>query len=106
MASSRIKVVVLGCYGVGKTCLVARLTHDHFRHQDYTYGANCDFLHFNTALAKLKLEIWDVMGIETFVRCHAAYTRGASMLILCYDVSLCSRRQSSPVPLSGFCISS
>lgn len=64
---TRIKILILGSKGVGKTALVSRLTQDHFPTKHYpTLG--CEFYNFG-------LEI----GSETDLLCHIVDTSESVM---------------------------
>eukprot|EP00995_Heteronema_vittatum_P002149 NODE_1308_length_1003_cov_1362.149895_g910_i0.p1 GENE.NODE_1308_length_1003_cov_1362.149895_g910_i0~~NODE_1308_length_1003_cov_1362.149895_g910_i0.p1 ORF type:complete len:213 (+),score=44.55 NODE_1308_length_1003_cov_1362.149895_g910_i0:74-712(+) len=83
-----VKTVVIGDAGVGKTSLLLRYTDDIF---DYNYLATIgvDFriqtLEENGQL--VKMQIWDTAGQERFRTITRGYYRGASAVLLCFDLT-------------------
>eukprot|EP00980_Cylindrotheca_fusiformis_P020246 scaffold7317_cov114-Cylindrotheca_fusiformis.AAC.2 len=82
---------MLGDSGVGKTCLVARLTNPErpFNHDiSATMGIEFDTQMLDTEHGKVKAQIWDTAGQERFARVLLpAYFRTAKGVILVYDIT-------------------
>lgn len=84
------KVIIIGDYKVGKTTLLCKYTG---RELPRTGSAGTEIsVDFRTktlrrADKKVKLQIWDIAGQERFRTAVASYYRGASGVILVYDVS-------------------
>lgn len=84
------KTVFLGASGVGKSSIVLRLIKNHFNEfSESTIGAS--FLTKTVTvperpLEPVKLEIWDTAGQERYDSLLPMYYRGASVVLLIYDV--------------------
>lgn len=88
----RVKVVIVGDSGVGKTALACRYCSGRFNdHLGATVGI--DFLVKRIELdgEKLKLSVWDTAGQEKFNPMVAAYYRDAHVVVIAFD---CSKRSS------------
>ncbi|KAG8874309.1 Insulin-like growth factor 2 mRNA-binding protein 3 [Tulasnella sp. 332] len=83
----RIKLVLIGDSGVGKSALLLRLTNESFHLEPSTIGV--DFIASTMDLngARVKLLIWDTSGQERFAKMGSAYYRRTQGVILVYDVS-------------------
>jgi len=86
---SRIKMVLLGDSGVGKSCLVLRFVRGHFDPSSkVTVGAA--FMSHPVALpdsSTVKFEIWDTAGQERYASLAPLYYRGASAAAIVYDIT-------------------
>ncbi|KAJ7559416.1 hypothetical protein O6H91_04G084000 [Diphasiastrum complanatum] len=85
----RIKLVLLGDSGVGKSCIVLRFVRGQFDPSSkVTVGAS--FLSQTIALqdsTTVKFEIWDTAGQERYASLAPLYYRGASAAIVVYDIT-------------------
>ncbi|RWS15991.1 ras-related protein Rab-30-like protein 2 [Dinothrombium tinctorium] len=82
------KIVFIGNAGVGKTCLVRRLTQRTFSSgQAATIGVDFMIKTLFVNGLKVKLQIWDTAGQERFRSITQSYYRSAHCLILVYDIS-------------------
>ncbi|KAG8851011.1 Insulin-like growth factor 2 mRNA-binding protein 3 [Tulasnella sp. 330] len=83
----RIKLVLIGNSGVGKSALLLRLTKESFHLEPSTIGV--DFIASTMDLngVRVKLLIWDTSGQERFAKMASAYYRRTQGVILVYDVS-------------------
>lgn len=85
----RVKLVLLGDSGVGKSCLVLRYVRNTFdANSKITVGAA--FMSHNVALPdgqSLKFEIWDTAGQERYLSLAPLYYRGAHAAAVVYDVT-------------------
>eukprot|EP00793_Prasinoderma_coloniale_P001079 PRCOL_00006070-RA len=85
----RVKLVLLGDSGVGKSCIVLRFVHGQFDPSSkVTVGAA--FLSQTVALAdstSVKFEIWDTAGQERYASLAPLYYRGASAAAVVFDIT-------------------
>lgn len=85
----RVKLVLLGDSGVGKSCLVLRYVRNTFDpNSKITVGAA--FMSHNVALPdgqSLKFEIWDTAGQERYLSLAPLYYRGAHAAAVVYDTT-------------------
>lgn len=83
----RVKMVLLGSSGVGKSSLALRFVKNEFRGTSPTVG--CAYLtqvvHLRDAI--LRFEIWDTAGQEKYHSVTPLYYRGAHAALLVYDIS-------------------
>ncbi|XP_010783446.1 ras-related protein Rab-17-like, partial [Notothenia coriiceps] len=87
MRTLRVKMVLLGGSGVGKSSLALRFCKDEFRRTSPTVG--CAYLTQLVHLreATLRFEIWDTAGEEKYHSVTPLYYRGAHAALLVYDIS-------------------
>lgn len=82
------KVVLVGNAGVGKTCLVRRFTQGMFPPgQGATIGVDFMIKTVEIDGEKIKLQIWDTAGQESFRSITRSYYRGAAGALLVYDIT-------------------
>ncbi|XP_040004332.1 ras-related protein Rab-17-like isoform X2 [Xiphias gladius] len=83
----RVKMVLLGSSGVGKSSLALRFGKDEFRNTSPTVG--CAYLTRVVHLrdVTLRFEIWDTAGQEKYHSVTPLYYRGAHAALLVYDIS-------------------
>mmetsp|Transcript_21392 Transcript_21392/g.53105 ORF Transcript_21392/g.53105 Transcript_21392/m.53105 type:complete len:235 (-) Transcript_21392:1659-2363(-) len=85
----RVKLVLLGDSGVGKSCIVLRFVRGQFdSNSKVTVGAA--FLSQTVALpdsTTVKFEIWDTAGQERYASLAPLYYRGASAAAVVYDIT-------------------
>uniref|UniRef100_A0A673B673 RAB17, member RAS oncogene family n=1 Tax=Sphaeramia orbicularis TaxID=375764 RepID=A0A673B673_9TELE len=83
----RVKMVLLGSSGVGKSSLAVRFAKNEFRDTSPTVG--CAFLTqvVHVSDASLRFEIWDTAGQEKYHSVTPLYYRGAHAALLVYDIS-------------------
>ncbi|TMS06220.1 Ras-related protein Rab-17 [Larimichthys crocea] len=83
----KVKLVLLGSSGVGKSSLALRFSKDEFRRTSPTVG--CAYLTRVVHLSNvtLRLEIWDTAGQEKYHSVTPLYYRGAHAALLVYDIS-------------------
>ncbi|CAL5223554.1 g6087 [Coccomyxa viridis] len=88
-AIPRIKLVLLGDSGVGKSCLVLRYVRGQFDPSSkVTVGAA--FMSHSVHLqdgTTVKFEIWDTAGQERYASLAPLYYRGASAACVVYDIT-------------------
>ncbi|KAL7214914.1 hypothetical protein ACSBR1_027155 [Camellia fascicularis] len=85
----RVKLVLLGDSGVGKSCIVLRFVRGQFDPTSkVTVGAS--FLSQTIALqdsTTVKFEIWDTAGQERYAALAPLYYRGAAVSVIVYDIT-------------------
>ncbi|KAL8257749.1 hypothetical protein R6Q59_029790 [Mikania micrantha] len=85
----RVKLVLLGDSGVGKSCIVLRFVRGQFDPTSkVTVGAS--FLTQTIALqdsTTVKFEIWDTAGQERYAALAPLYYRGAAIAVVVYDIT-------------------
>lgn len=87
-----LKYIIIGDSEVGKSSLLLRFTEQHFQPvHDLTIGVEFGAKLLEVDDRKVKLEIWDTAGQETFLSITRSYYRGADGALLVYDVG---RRES------------
>ncbi|GMI08382.1 hypothetical protein TrRE_jg5948 [Triparma retinervis] len=92
------KIVMLGDSGVGKTCLVCRLTNPNaVLNTDVpaTMGIEFDTQLINTSVGTVKAQIWDTAGQERFARVLLpTYFRKAKGVLMVFDLTNAATLQS------------
>jgi len=84
----KIKLLMIGDSGVGKSCLVQRFSRDEFPSDHIaTIGIDYEVKTLDVDDQKVKLQLWDTAGMERFRTITYAYYRGAHGVILVYDVT-------------------
>lgn len=86
-SSVDLKVVVLGDASVGKTSVINRYCNDHFSTDTLaTIGAGFFTHQVATPTGDVTLMVWDTAGEERFRSVTPSLLRGASGLVLVYDM--------------------
>lgn len=88
MVNGRMKVVVVGDVGVGKTSLLQQYKNKRFN-QNYTTTINIDFFEKDIKVkdSELRLQIWDFTGQEEQKETLKSYYRDAEVFYVVYDVT-------------------
>ncbi|CAF2097178.1 unnamed protein product [Rotaria magnacalcarata] len=82
------KLLLIGDSGVGKTCILFRFSDDSFNASFIsTIGIDFKIKTIELNGRKIKLQIWDTAGQERFHTITTSYYRGASGIMLVYDVT-------------------
>ncbi|CCI47853.1 unnamed protein product [Albugo candida] len=82
-----LKFIIIGDSEVGKSSLLLQFTEQHFQAiHDLTIGVEFGAKLLDVEGRKVKLEIWDTAGQETFLSITRSYYRGADGALLVYDV--------------------
>lgn len=81
------KILIIGDSGVGKSSILLRFDEDKFNnHFLSTIGIDFRSKIIPIEKTRIKLQLWDTSGQERFKSITNAYYRGASGVILVYDV--------------------
>ena len=83
------KYIVIGDSSVGKSCLLLQFTDQRFlESHELTIGVEfgARMVHVEDKV-RLKLQIWDTAGQESFMSITRSYYRGAAAALLVYDVT-------------------
>lgn len=84
----RIKILMLGDSGVGKSSLVLRWTLDTFSPSLVsTVGVNFKSKKITMRGQPVQVQVWDTAGQEHFHKITTSYYKGAHGIMLVYDVS-------------------
>jgi len=86
----RMKVVLVGSTGVGKTCISNMFVDNEFIHTDLTTGFDIATKIVPlgpTTHSTTKIQIWDLSGQWSFRSVTAQYYRGANIAIYVYDMT-------------------
>lgn len=84
----RIKLLLLGDSGVGKSSLIMRWTLDSFSPSlTSTVGVNFKSKKINYHGELMQVQVWDTAGQENFHKITTSYYKGAQGIMLVYDVS-------------------
>ncbi|XP_066484041.1 ras-related protein Rab-2B [Tiliqua scincoides] len=82
------KYVIIGDTGVGKSCLLLQFTDKRFMAvHDLTIGVEFGSRMITIDNKKVKLQIWDTAGQESFRSITRSYYRGAAGALLVYDIT-------------------
>ena len=84
----KLKVVVVGDSGVGKTNLIKRFATDTFSY-DSKATVGVEFISKSYIINKkvFKIEIWDTAGQERYKAITSAYYKGAKGCLIVYDTT-------------------
>lgn len=84
----KLKLLLLGDSGVGKTSLIRVFSGDPFS-ESMLATAGVDFKLRNITIEEeeVALQVWDTAGQERFHRITTAYYKGANGIVLVYDVN-------------------
>ena len=81
----KIKLVLFGNSGAGKTCIVQRMRYNTFNYDvNMTIGAAYTI---DTVEDNLRIEMWDTAGQERFRALTKIYYQDADIAILVYDIT-------------------
>ena len=86
--TGKLQRISLTNTGVGKSCLLLQFTDQRFRQQhDLTIGVEFGSRTIEINDKKIKLQIWDTAGQESFKSITRSYYRGAAGALLVYDIT-------------------
>ncbi|KAJ1979561.1 Ras- protein Rab-2A [Dimargaris verticillata] len=82
------KYIIIGDTGVGKSCLLLQFTDNRFQPtHDLTIGVEFGARIVTVGNKRIKLQIWDTAGQESFRSITRSYYRGAAGALLVYDIT-------------------
>ena len=86
--SKKVKTVLVGDAGVGKTCIAERISHDVFNDNTYaTVGAANLSVVIPSSRGDITFTIWDTAGQERYRSLAPMYFTGAYCAILVFDIT-------------------
>ena len=86
--SYQFKYIIIGDAAVGKSCLMLNFIDKRFRSEhDLTIGVEFGSKIIDVKGTKIKLQIWDTAGSESFKSITRSYYRSAAGALLVYDIS-------------------
>ena len=84
----RVKLLILGDSGVGKSSILIRYTEEKFNHSHIaTIGLDFKTKTIEIDGKKLEMQVWDTAGTEKFRVITRTYYQGSSGIIIAYDCS-------------------
>lgn len=84
----KIKLLMLGDSGVGKTCLMRRYADGTFNeHVLSTAGVDFAVKTITAGNKRIAVQIWDTAGQERFHKITRTYYKGANGIVLVFDVT-------------------
>ena len=82
------KMIIIGNSGVGKSCLMHRVTTNEFSEDhEVTVGVEFGSLLVKLEETVLKMQIWDTAGQESFQSITKIFYRGAHAVLLTYSIA-------------------
>ena len=88
-ADALFKVIMIGDTGVGKSCVINRLTKDNFDEQvQVTIGV--EFGNYVIRMNErhlISLQIWDTAGQESYRNITRSFYKGSHAVIMVYSVT-------------------
>jgi len=86
--SYQFKYIIIGDAAVGKSCLMLNFIDKRFRSEhDLTIGVEFGSKIIDVKGTKIKLQIWDTAGSESFKSITRSYYRAAAGALLVYDIT-------------------
>lgn len=83
------KLIIIGDTGVGKSCILSRLTKgEHRSEHNVTIGV--EFGNYSMIVndeALIKLQIWDTAGQESFRSITRIFYKGSHAVVLVFDIT-------------------
>lgn len=85
----KLKVILVGNSGVGKTCLVNRFAGDSHtdEHQPTVNVSYYSLKVMNSQNEEVLLQVWDTAGQERFQATTKSFYRGTNVALICFDSS-------------------
>jgi len=83
-----LKYLIIGNSGVGKSCLLLRYSENEYSDKHIiTIGVDFKIKSLTIEGQKVKTNIWDTAGQERFKNITVSYYKGASGVMLVYDIT-------------------
>ena len=88
MADTKLKILLIGDSGAGKSSILQRFSDDCFAATFITtIGVDFRIKTIDIRGERIKLQIWDTAGQERFHTITTSYYRGAMGIMLVYDIT-------------------
>ena len=85
---AKLKIVVVGEQGVGKTCLIKRFaTNEYTASEEKTVGSDFYSKTFKCSKSMVQMTIWDLSGDQTYVDVRNEFYKDSQVLLIVYDVT-------------------
>ena len=82
------KYIIIGDPSVGKSCILNQFLNQTFTEDyDITVGVEFGAKTIDIDKKKIKLQMWDTAGQDSFKSITRAYYRGAAAALICYDIT-------------------
>jgi small GTP-binding protein len=88
----RIKIIIIGESGVGKTCIIKRFVYDEHNSNEFP-TSSLSFATKNINVSEngdeeeIKLEVWDTVGQEKYKAMAQIFFKNSNAVILIYDIT-------------------
>ena len=84
----KIKIIIIGDYDVGKSCILTKFIDDEFIPKyNTTVGVDYKTYRIDYLDKHFKLLIWDTGGQERFRAITKSFYRGVNAVIICFDLT-------------------
>ena len=86
--NERMKIIIIGEAGVGKTCILKKFVDNEFNENELT-TISLSFATKNMTInnEEIKLEIWDTVGQEKYKALAGVFFKNSDAAILVYDIA-------------------
>jgi len=88
-AAAMFKLIIIGDTGVGKSCILTKLTKEEFR-GEHNVTIGVEFGNYAMIIndeALIKLQIWDTAGQESFRSITRIFYKGSHAVMLVFDIT-------------------
>ena len=88
----RIKIIIIGESGVGKTCIIKKFIYDEYNNNEFptnslSFATKNIKISQNNGEQELKLEVWDTVGQEKYKAMAQIFFKNSNAVILVYDIT-------------------
>jgi small GTP-binding protein len=84
----RMKIIIIGEAGVGKTCILKQFVDNEFNEcEKATASLSCATKNLTIDDEKIKLEVWDTVGQESYRAMAEIFFKNSNAAILTYDIT-------------------
>lgn len=88
----RIKIIIIGESGVGKTCIIKRFVYDEHNSNEFptsslSFATKNINVSENGVEEEIKLEVWDTVGQEKYKAMAQIFFKNSNAMILVYDIT-------------------
>ena len=88
----RIKIIIIGESGVGKTCIIKRFVYDEHNSNEFptsslSFATKNINVSENGVEEEIKLEVWDTVGQEKYKAMAQIFFKNSNVVILVYDIT-------------------